>query len=67
MGITCYNGTWYDIPKTEVTLSNPDLNLTGWAEGARAANDWCRKKGHTLGGRFNGWQSNTAFGAVCYQ
>jgi hypothetical protein len=66
MGIVCYDGTWYDVPKAQVTLSNADLNLTRWSEAARAANDWCKSRGHALGGRFNGWQSETTFGTVCY-
>jgi hypothetical protein len=66
IGIVCYDGTWYDAPKSQVTLSSSDLNLTAWGDGARAANDWCISRRHTLGGRFNGWQSPTSFGVVCY-
>jgi outer membrane protein assembly factor BamB len=70
MGIVCYQGTWFDLPKPETGLSATDLNLLAdWSAAALAAVDACarRQKNATGGhGRFNGWQSNTSFGAVCY-
>jgi len=67
MGVVCYQGAWFDVLKTEVNLPSSDLNLeTNWSEAARAANDACLRRQHNLGGRFNGWQSGTTFGTVCY-
>jgi len=64
MGVVCYQGTWYDVPHAEAGFN--DTNLVDWSLAARAADVACRSRGHSVGGRFNGWESAANFGTVCY-
>jgi hypothetical protein len=73
MGLVCYalRAQWFDVPKADLSaMSMPigDVNAVGWAYAARAADRWCVAPGRGfVGGRFNGWQSGTALGVVCYR
>jgi hypothetical protein len=70
VGLACYgpSAQWIDLPKSELrTVGTPidDQNVVAWAYAARAANEACRRRS-LVGGRFNGWQSSTTLGLVCY-
>jgi hypothetical protein len=73
-GLICYsNGSYgqnhYEAPASEIN-SGPwplgDLNTVHWAQAARAATDYCQKKGSFFkGGFMTGHQSASSYGLVC--
>jgi hypothetical protein len=63
----CVNGSaarWYDAGPADMSRINDRFNTivqTGWAQGARAANDICRNRDSTsVGGMFTGFEFKTA-------
>jgi hypothetical protein len=68
-GIVCYKdgAQWFDATAAELNATGwtvGDLNTTPWAQAARAATDYCRKRGFT-GGFMNGQQVGDRRGVVC--
>jgi hypothetical protein len=68
-GMVCYKdgAQWFDATAAELNATGwavGDLNTTPWAQAARAATDYCRKRGFT-GGFMNGQQVGDRRGVVC--
>jgi hypothetical protein len=67
-GLVCYTkAAWFDLPKSEIATTTPIANAdyVGWAYAARVAHDACKRRGF-VGGRLNGYQSDTTLGLDCY-
>ena len=68
-GLVCYGApaVFYDATTDEINATRwlgGDLNTVGWAEAARAATDFCARKGFP-GGFMTGHQVPGKYGVVC--
>jgi Trypsin len=68
-GLFCYRqgAQWFDASAAEIAATGwgvTDVNTATWAQAARSATDFCRRKGFS-GGFMNGHQVPGKFGVVC--
>jgi hypothetical protein len=68
-GLICYGAPakWFDATTNEINATGwpvGDLNTVGWAQAARAATEYCRKKGYDAG-FMTGHQLPGKYGVVC--
>lgn len=68
-GLVCYQAPaeWFDATVAEIAATGwpvGDLNAVGWAQAARAATDFCKKK-NFVAGFMTGHQVPGKYGVVC--